>query len=49
MVKAVKNRNYVAKYAQTCGAGQHRAKKGQLASRERQKREWKREVQQMGV
>ena len=43
MIKAQKNRNYVAKYAQTCGSGRHEAKKGQLAPRNRQKKEWKRE------
>jgi hypothetical protein len=47
MIKAQKNRNFVAKYVQTCGAGRHEAKKGQLAPRNRQKKEWKRELQDL--
>lgn len=41
-----KNRNYVAKYMQECGAGRHVDKKGQQAPRCRQKKEWKRELRQ---
>lgn len=38
-----KTRNFVAKNVPQQGAGEHNPKKGQQASRERQKREWKRE------
>ena len=33
----MKARNFVAKHAKTCGAGQHKAKRGKFASRARQK------------
>lgn len=42
-----KDRNFVAKNAQTCGAGRHEAKKGKFASRNRQKKQWKQEVRQL--
>lgn len=39
-----KRRNFVAKYMQdTTKGGAHEAKKGKKASRNRQKREWKKE------
>lgn len=47
MIKAQKNRNFVAKHMQSCGAGRHEAKKGQLAPRQRQKKAWKKEVQEL--
>ena len=39
-----KKRNFVAKYMQdTVKGGRHEAKKGQRASRNRQKKDWKKE------
>ena len=38
-----KRQNFVAKYMQNSGAGTHAAKKGKLAPRARQKKEWKKE------
>lgn len=35
--------NFVAKHAQTSGAGAHADKQGQHAGRQRQKRQWKKE------
>jgi hypothetical protein len=35
--KMIKLRNFVAKHAKTCGAGQHKAKRGKFATRARQK------------
>lgn len=39
-----KVRNFVAKNAPSTGAGEHKTKNGVHASRERQKREWKKEI-----
>lgn len=40
-------RNYVAKYATNkSGAGAHKPKKGEKAPRNRQKREWKKDIKQ---
>lgn len=35
--KMIKQRNFVAKNAKTCGAGQHKVKRGKFATRARQK------------
>lgn len=40
-----KTRNFVAKNIQQQSAGEHKPKKGVNASRERQKREWKKEIE----
>ena len=37
-------RNFVAKHAQRAGAGAHKDKKGPHAPRNRQKKEWKKEI-----
>jgi len=38
-------RNFVAKHARNkTGGGAHKPKKGEKASRERQKRQWKRDI-----
>jgi hypothetical protein len=39
-------RNFVAKHAKKGGAGVHKDKEGPLAPRVRQKRAWKKEIQQ---
>lgn len=41
-----RDRNFVAKHATRGGAGAHKDKDGPLAARVRQKRAWKKEVQQ---
>ena len=46
LLEDIKPRNFVAKNAQRSGAGTHVDKKGKKAPRNRQKREWKREVKQ---
>ena len=37
-------RNFVAKHAQSTGAGRHVDKKGKNAPRDRQKQQWKKEA-----
>ena len=46
VIKKPKNRNFVAKYMQACGSGRHEAKKGMLAPRCRQKKEWKHDLRE---
>lgn len=43
-MKKPKINNFVAKHAQTCGAGQHVSKTGKFAPRNRQKKAWKKEI-----
>lgn len=45
MSNPAERRNYVAKHSRSkSGAGAHEAKVGEQASRQRQKRKWKRDV-----
>jgi len=43
-MKVPKTRNFVAKHMKQCGTGVHLAKKGELAPRNRQKKQWKKEI-----
>ncbi len=40
----LRDRNFVAKFAKRAGAGVHKDKTGPNAPRNRQKREWKKEI-----
>lgn len=42
----LRDHNFVAKHAKRGGAGAHADKKGPHASRDRQKRQWKKDIQE---